>query len=224
MAESADTQASPQPEPAASGGKAPAAPPATPKPPPAKPAAAGAKPAAEKAAPEPPKNVTRREFLTYVWGASMALLLTQTVGITVLFALPRFREGEFGGRIRVNVSDFPLVNGAPVPNNLGKFWMVTTDQGVMTHYKVCTHLGCLYGWDDLGKRFACPCHGSQFAYDGEYLAGPAPRNLDRFAFEVYDERDNLIDESPNGDPLPLPAEAAFVRVNTGRKVEGSSNF
>ena len=37
----------------------------------------------------------------------MALLLIETVGLTVLFALPRFREGEFGGKIKVNATDFP---------------------------------------------------------------------------------------------------------------------
>jgi len=191
-----------------------------------KPAAAGAaKPAAEKApAPPPPAGVTRREFLNYVWGASMALLLIETVGLTVLFALPRFREGEFGGKIKVNATDFPATGATPVPNNLGKFWMVNTDEGVMTLYKVCTHLGCLYGWDGLGQRFACPCHGSQFDYDGQYLAGPAPRSLDRFAFEVYDAKDTMIAESPEGLPLPLPPNADTVRVNTGKKIQGESHF
>jgi cytochrome b6-f complex iron-sulfur subunit len=190
----------------------------------AKPAGAAAKPAEKAAPPPPPAGVTRREFLNYVWGAAMALMLAETVGVTVLFALPRFREGQFGGKIKVNATDFPQPNATPVPNNLGKFWMVNTDQGIMAHYKVCTHLGCLYGWDDLAQRFACPCHGSQFRYDGEYLAGPAPRGLDQFAFEVYDANDQLIADSPEGQPVPLPPNAASVRVNTGKKINGKSHF
>lgn len=214
----------PQPDSAPSGAAPGDAKPVTPasQPAPARPAGQGA--AAPKPAPVPPQDVTRREFLNYVWGASMALILAETVGLTVLFALPRFREGEFGGKIRVNAADFPPANGAPVPNNLGKFWMVNTDTGIMMHYKVCTHLGCLCAWDDLAKRFTCPCHGSQFEYNGTYLAGPAPRGLDQFAFEVYDASDKIIAESPDGNPLPLPAEAAFVRVDTGKKVTGKSNF
>ena len=89
-------------------------------------AAPAAKPAAkeEAAPPASPKGVTRREFLNYVWGASMALFLAQFGGITFFFAMPRFREGEFGGIIRVRAADFPQANQPPVPNNPGKFWLV----------------------------------------------------------------------------------------------------
>lgn len=43
---------------------------------------------------------------------------------------------------------------------------------------ICPHLGCQFLWSPDSKRFACPCHGSQFSLDGEHLAGPAPRGLD----------------------------------------------
>lgn len=193
----------------------------------AKPAAAAPKaPAAkEEAAPAaPPKGITRREFLNYVWGASMALFLAQFGGITFLFAMPRFREGEFGGKISVPASEYPQPNEAPVSNNAGKFWLVHVDEGIAAIYKICTHLGCIYFWNEASKIFACPCHGSQFQLDGTWIAGPAPRNLDRFAFEILDEAGNVIAESPNGDFIPLPPNAATVRVNTGRKILGDPHF
>jgi cytochrome b6-f complex iron-sulfur subunit len=202
-----------------------ATPPAAPAP---KPAAAAAKPAAPKPAAPPapaaPKGVSRREFLFYVWGASMALFLAETAGISVLFALPRFREGQFGGKIKINAADFPKVGDMPVANNEGKFWMVTTDKGIVAHYKVCTHLGCIFQYDTQGKRFACPCHGSQFKEDGEWIAGPAPRGLDRFALEAYDQSDTMVAQAQDGEPMPLPAGAVTVRVNTGRKITGKSHF
>ncbi len=192
----------------------------------AKPAVA--RPAASKTAPPPapaaPRGVTRREFLYYVWGASMALFLAETAGISVFFALPRFRVGEFGGKIIVNTTDFPKVGAAPVANNLGKFWMVTTDQGLVAHYKVCPHLGCIYSWDDLAKHFACPCHGSQYQEDGTYIAGPAPRGLDRFALTEYDASNKVIADSQDGAPLPLDANAVTVSVDTGKKILGKSHF
>ncbi|MHB8591088.1 MAG: Rieske 2Fe-2S domain-containing protein [Vulcanimicrobiaceae bacterium] len=43
---------------------------------------------------------------------------------------------------------------------------------------ICPHLGCSYLLDAPAKRFACPCHGSQFDYYGKHIAGPAPRGLD----------------------------------------------
>lgn len=187
---------------------------------PARPAPAPAK--REEPVYVPPGGVTRREFLNYIWGASMALLLAESAVLTYLFSFPRFRAGDFGGKIAVGVSEFPQLNGDPVPNNVGKFWMVSTDKGIMTHYKICTHLGCLYKWDESAKIFACPCHGSQFKYDGTYRAGPAPRGLDRFSFEVLDASDKVLVLSKEGTPIDLKQypTATKILVNTGDKVTG----
>jgi cytochrome b6-f complex iron-sulfur subunit len=198
----------------------------------AKPATAGAttaaRPAAAKKEEEPPppapKGVTRREFLNYVWGTSMALFLVQFGGITWFFSMPRFRAGEFGGKIDVRAEEFPATNAAPVANNLGKFWLVQTDAGINTLYKICTHLGCIYPWNEAANRFACPCHGSQFHLNGDWIAGPAPRNLDRFKFEVLDAGGNVIATGSDGQAIPMPAEAATVRVDTGAKILGQSHF
>ncbi len=178
----------------------------------------------EESAPSAPKGVTRREFLNYVWGASMALFLLQFGGITFLFAMPRFREGQFGGKITVAASDFPEPNATPRVNNVGKFWLVHVNEGIGAIYTICTHLGCIYAWNEASRIFACPCHGSQFQLNGKWIAGPAPRDLDRFAFEVLDASGNVIAESPRGEFIKLPEGAASVRVNTGAKVLGQSNL
>ncbi len=48
-------------------------------------------------------------------------------------------------------------------------------QGVYAISSVCTHLGCTVARSADG--FACPCHGSRFAKNGEVVRGPAPRSL-----------------------------------------------
>lgn len=64
--------------------------------------------------------------------------------------------------------------------------------GVMAIWQKCVHLGCRVPWCSTSQGFECPCHGSKYNSIGEYNAGPAPRNLDRFVVEVTDGGELLI--------------------------------
>ena len=59
-------------------------------------------------------GISRREFLYYIWGASIALVTLQGAGLLVWFLIPRFREGEFGGTFTVGLGDVPAVNAPPI--------------------------------------------------------------------------------------------------------------
>lgn len=190
-------------------------------------------------------GISRREFLFYIWGASIALLTAQAAGLLVWFLIPRFREGEFGGTFTIDVGELPAVNDPPINFADGRFWLVNLDstapnsrmyfapdestpiQGVATIYKVCTHLGCIYSWTPANDRFECPCHGSKYRLDGRRIESPAPRTLDRFLIQaVADDETTVLAEAELVDdfysPLPLPAGTAFLRVNTGSRKQGPS--
>lgn len=60
----------------------------------------------------------------------------------------------------------------------------TVVEGLAAVWQKCVHLGCAVPWCQSSQGFECPCHGSKYNFTGEYEAGPAPRNLDRFVVEV----------------------------------------
>lgn len=65
--------------------------------------------------------------------------------------------------------------------------------GLMVMWWRCVHLGCRVPWCASSAGFECPCHGSKYNFFGEYEAGPAPRNLDRFVVEISEKGRLIID-------------------------------
>jgi cytochrome b6-f complex iron-sulfur subunit len=61
-------------------------------------------------------------------------------------------------------------------------------RGFVALHQKCPHLGCRVPECVTSGRFECPCHGSAFTRDGEWISGPAPRGMDRFPVAVVDER------------------------------------
>jgi cytochrome b6-f complex iron-sulfur subunit len=185
------------------------------------------------------RNVSRREFLNYVWAGSLAIFLAASGGAMLAFAMPRFKEGEFGGTFTVGTvaEKLPAPDSPPVNYPDLKFWLVNIGpteaakggglEGLVALYKVCVHLGCLYAWVDSTIRFECPCHGSKYQGDGTYIEGPAPRDLDRFRVVITDGQGNLVTEtvtsksSPGfGAPIPAPTDGTLViKVDTGAKID-----
>ena len=51
------------------------------------------------------------------------------------------------------------------------------DGSVTLRSAICTHLGCVVGWNPAEKTWDCPCHGSRFQPDGKVISGPAESPL-----------------------------------------------
>jgi len=77
----------------------------------------------------------------------------------------------------------------------GSYWIAL--------YQRCVHLGCTVPFRDDCVSFKCPCHGSHYHVTGEYLDGPAPRSLDRFALSFHGA-DVVIDTGALNNRVPHP--------------------
>jgi cytochrome b6-f complex iron-sulfur subunit len=165
---------------------------------------------------------TRREFLYYIWGASIALITGEATAALIWFSLPRFRAGEFGGTFTVTADTLPTADDPPLAFPAGRFWVSNVpDEGLVTLYGVCTHLGCLPKWVPTNNRFECPCHGSKYQKDGHYIEGPAPRSLDRFLTTITFDDGSTAANNAKGDPIPLPEGKKIVKIdiNTGTRLK-----
>ena len=68
--------------------------------------------------------INRREFLNYAWLVSLGFFTISAAGVTYLFSLPRFKEGEFGGVVTIGkVEDLPDVDDPPDNFAKTKFWL-----------------------------------------------------------------------------------------------------
>ena len=72
----------------------------------------------------------------------------------------------------VTYNDIPLV----VINRRGS--------GFIALSRVCTHLGCLIGYDSFNNKLVCPCHAGEFDLEGKVLAGPATKPLQRYPLKI----------------------------------------
>ena len=69
-------------------------------------------------------GISRREFLNFAWLASLGFLTISLGGVSYIFAMPRFKEGEFGGVVTIGkVSELPPVAEPPANLPKVKLWI-----------------------------------------------------------------------------------------------------
>jgi Rieske Fe-S protein len=91
-----------------------------------------------------------------------------------------------GGTMTVPIASFPKL-AAPGGSLLGRpggsgpmLILVRTDQdNVVCLSAICTHAACRVEATSL-TNLDCPCHGSQYAFDGSVITGPATQPLKSF--------------------------------------------
>ena len=126
----------------------------------------------------------RRQLLK----TSLAFLGTTTL---ISFVYP---ASKFLVRPKSSVSDTPLtINKDEIPTGTAKELVFNETplvvinrrgSGFIALSRVCTHLGCLVGYDKFNNKLVCPCHAGEFDLEGRVLSGPATKPLLRYPLKI----------------------------------------
>lgn len=129
-----------------------------------------------------PRLMHRRDFV--LLGAS-ALSLAGCAGVR--YVAPRAAAG------RLTIARADLAENGQVflqtPAMQRPIYVRRLESGqIVAVLASCTHQGCTP--EPVVDRLACPCHGSEFSFEGLVLQGPAERPLTRY--EITEEGDDVI--------------------------------
>jgi cytochrome b6-f complex iron-sulfur subunit len=154
----------------------------------------------------------RRSFLARLWMAGVGLVASAGAWTSLDFLWPGPTVG-FGGRVRTVPPESVPERGV-VEVLSARAFLTRVDGEIVALSEKCTHLGCRVPYCESSSRFECPCHGSVFNRAGDYLAGPAPRGMDRYPVEVGDDGLLYIDTGQRTDG-PEPGSLQIDEPATG---------
>jgi cytochrome b6-f complex iron-sulfur subunit len=138
-------------------------------------------------------QIARRRFVRLVLGWSVVSTLSMVIAPVVGFLMPsRQAAAGAGGRLLVGTtaeigpgrSKVVAVGSKPVI-------VLNGPQGIKAFSAVCTHLGCIVGYDATrSPDIVSPCHDGHFnAVNGSVVSGPPPLPLKEYPVAV--EKDEI---------------------------------
>jgi cytochrome b6-f complex iron-sulfur subunit len=132
-------------------------------------------------------SISRRRLIGYAWIGAAVIVVGELIGGTFAFLWPRKKQ-EKSEKIFIagKVNDFKV--GEVIYFRKEKALVQRLEGGFLAFSTVCPHLRCVVNWNDLQKRFECPCHGAKFNRNGEVLEGPPPRPLDLYKLRIVEEK------------------------------------
>ncbi len=129
-------------------------------------------------------EVTRRRFLSFLFGLATAIGLGAFVAPLVRYAYPVIKPEEYPKVKVASVSDVTSegvrFDYQDVPSEL----IQLKDKSFAAYSLVCTHLGCIVKWEANNHIFHCPCHGGKFDETGKNISGPPPKPLTKYKTSV----------------------------------------
>ena len=148
-------------------------------------------------------SLSRRKFMSIATGAIGGFITAAIAFPAIAYILgPALKRNEAEDWIRLGSASkvelgTPTLFKAKIERQTGwivnetelTFYVLTEDgREYIAMSNTCTHLGCRVRWIEDQQQFFCPCHNARFNKEGEVLAGPPPRPLDRYTVKVEDDQ------------------------------------
>ena len=129
------------------------------------------------------KQISRRRLIGYAWIGAAAIVIGELIFGTFAFLWPR-RKGPKVETVFIagKVTDFKV--GEVIYFRKERTFIQRLEGGFLAFSAVCPHLRCIVNWNEMLKKFECPCHGAKFNQNGEVLEGPPPRPLDLYKLQI----------------------------------------
>jgi len=126
----------------------------------------------------PEQKVSRRTFLDWLLTGGLIAWGIAFVAPVLSYVWPAQRRGPGVQTVSAGqATDFAdwqskivAVGGRPVI-------VIRTPQGFRAFSAICTHLGCIVGWNEQKHQIECPCHAGMFDINGRVVSGPPPGPL-----------------------------------------------
>jgi nitrite reductase/ring-hydroxylating ferredoxin subunit len=166
----------------------------------------------------PAPTPSRREFLNYAFGASIALMLAGSCGGLVWFTQQIPKKNVLGGVFTLDLAAVPTTPTVPAVFTPASAWLVNLDGRLVAFDAHCPFDRQLVKWAHVNQRFECPACGSKFQLDGSWIEFAAPRDLDRYVLEVRTTNGSRM-TPPNGDPVSIEG-AKSILLYTNNKILG----
>jgi len=135
---------------------------------------------------------TRRRFLRSGWKLG-GTILTAAAGWTTYESLRPLVGSASGATVELGTPS-NYAPGTATYVSSARLFVANTGTFLYAMSQKCPHLGCHVPFCESSGRFECPCHGSIYDLAGEYIAGPAPRGMDRYEVKL-DGQNVVVDTS-----------------------------
>lgn len=168
-------------------------------------------------------KLNRREFLYYLGGASIALLVVGAgAGLAqYMNSVPNDRQvgsGSDSHTFEVDLKSIRNSDKSPFAFPASLAWLVSVPDGLMALYGKCVFDGVLVKWVAPNHRFECSACGSKYYFDGDWIEGPANRGLDKLAIYVKYANGNASTPS-DGSPISID-DAEKIVLDSQGKIRG----